>query len=101
MHEYGPDGRTCTCGDPACTRHIHEQALQETAEYIHHQLSHASDPSPYDFRINYRDARRPPMGVEAIKETLRTGHAWISWMDPKVVDAMRAMFGPPSSGDYG
>jgi len=102
QHAYRPGTAQCICGDPRCTIHIREQTLQETAEHIHHYLSGPPGlPGWYDYRVSYRDAKRPPTDVEAIKDTLRSGHAWISWLDPKVADAMRLMFGPPSSGDYG
>lgn len=81
---------------------IREQLLDETAEHIARNLGQDDEPGRYDFKVVYRDdASRPPTDLEAIKDTLRSGHVWISWLDPKVADAMRAMFGPPSSGDYG
>lgn len=102
MHQYGPDGRICTCGESACTKHIHDQTLQETAEYIHHHLSRPrSDPGWHDFRVTYGDARRASASIQAIKDPLCAGDARISWLDPKVADAMRAVFGALSSGDYG
>jgi len=100
QHAYRTGTAECICGDPACTVHIREELLQETAEFIHHHLS-APPAAWYDYRVTYADARRPPTDIEAIKDELRSGHAWISWLDSKVADAMRLMFGAPSSGDYG
>jgi hypothetical protein len=75
-----------------------DQLAQDTAEYIATVLmpktaeTHAS---PY-VTVHYPDGKRPQTEVADIKAHLLSGRCWISWMDDRVVVAMRALHGEPT-----
>jgi hypothetical protein len=75
---------------------------QQAAERIAEKNLGIDPPGIYDWCITFRDAKKAPTDVGAIREALLSGHAWVSWLqDDRVADDMRLMHGPPSSGHYG
>ncbi|MFJ1667318.1 hypothetical protein ACIOK4_13210 [Streptomyces bottropensis] len=77
-----------------------DQLAQDTAEYIANTLM----PKTAEFHdnpgvtIQYVDDKRPPATVEDIKAELLGGQFWISWLDNRVVTAMRTLHGEPTGG---
>lgn len=75
-----------------------DQLAQDTAEHIVNTLMpktaelHAAP----NAEVFYTDDRRPPSTVDGVKAHLLDGGCWISWMDDRVVAAMRALHGEPT-----
>ncbi len=91
------DGRLVRYGDGTIIER--DRLAQETAEYI---AATRTPPVPETPTVGNSVIvgrhgstvaldRRPPTAVAEIKATLLGGHVWISWMDDRVVAAMRAL----------
>jgi len=70
-----------------------DQLAQETAEYIAGTLIPESDRvHAFDnVTVSYPDDRRPPQDVPGIKAELLAGRFWISWMNDRVLSALRTI----------
>lgn len=72
-----------------------DQLAQETAEYIANVLIPQSDAvhALPGVTVNYPGGNRPPRDVPSIKAALLAGECWISWMNDRVLTAMRELHG--------
>lgn len=70
-----------------------DQLAQETAEYIANVLIPQSDAvhALPGVTVNYPGGERPPRDVPSIKALLLEGTYWISWMDDRVLIALRTI----------
>jgi hypothetical protein len=90
----------CLCGNEY-PRPVAERA-QAAAERIVRDKLGADPPLVCDWSVEFRAAKKPSDDVDAIREALLAGRAWISWLrDDRLADDMRLMHGPPASGEYG
>ena len=71
-----------------------DELAQETAEYIATSVLPQHSVNTTDYLVKYVGDGRPPREVSEIKATLLSGHAWLSWMDERVRNAMRRLHVP-------
>lgn len=74
----------------------HHQLARETAEYIARELTPRITHAGEGLTVVYADDRRPPADVDEITANLLDGVLWVSWMDDRVLNAMRALHGEPT-----
>jgi hypothetical protein len=79
------------------TTDTREQLAQQTAEYIANVLMPTYAELAKDVEIVYVNGKKPPTSVEEIKAMLLDGRLFISWMDDRVIAAMRTLHGNPTS----
>jgi len=70
-----------------------DQLAQETAEYIAGTLIPESDRvHAFDnVTVSYPGGHTPPRDVPSIKAELLAGRFWISWMNDRVLSALRTI----------
>lgn len=68
---------------------------ERAAVYIAHELPRAQAGDGVE--VVYHGDRRPPTAVEDITQDLLDGCLWVSWMDDRVLTAMRRIHGEPGT----
>lgn len=74
-------------GDPR------DRLAQETAEYIAAVLTTRQTPEKHPEGYEEPEEPHAPTSVEEIKATLLNGRLWVSWLDDRVIEAMRELHG--------
>lgn len=89
--QHGQDASVYRACYDETHRRIRDQLAQETAQYIADALIPESDRvHAFDnVTVSYPGGRRPPCDVPSIKAALLNGECWISWMNDRVLSAMR------------